>query len=268
MRRFALLVVVPLLPLALASGPAPAARGPGQNVLRLVNCDLGGPEGALAAAKYDLVRSLLVYLQADVAVLHNARLPSVVSSSMSSATHSLARSLGMYSAYSYLDPGSDTRPGAGSALLSRPRLRVPEEQVDVTPGLAYLVVDAYAGASPITVVAVHATSNEATKAAAERVSALVRSAPRGRQVVCASWDPGLSPEAAVAAWSKAGLVDAFAAARSEAAATYPAGSPKQRLTYVFVSPALRPAVLSARVIGDARARKIGDRLPVEVTLRP
>lgn len=253
------LAAVALLVGSVAASSALAARG----TARALNYDLQTAEGPLSAANYRQVKSLLLYLQPDIAVLHNLRASTQTARGTQQQAASLARSLSMYYAFEPAAAGADF----GSALLSRFPITSTDRLTSegVGGGFAGLRAEVRAGNRTYRILVVRPGSGASGQLAVDAVSRALQANPRARWLLFASFDPDAGADAAFSAWREAGLLDPAAVLGLTPAPTYPRTQPTQRLDYILVSGSLQTALRGTRVVRGARLRELGDHLPVEVS---
>jgi len=253
------LAAVALLVGSVAASSALAAR----DATRALNYDLQTADGPLSVASYRQLDSLLLYLQPDIAVLHNLRASTQTTRGTQQQAASLARSLSMYYAFQPATAGADF----GSALLSRfPITSIDRLTAEGTgDGFAGLRAEVRAGNRTYCILVVRPGSAAAAQLAVDAVSRAVQADPRARWLVFASFDPDAGADAAFSAWREAGLLDPAAALNLTPAPTYPRARPTQRLDYILVSGSLQTALRGTRVLRGNRLRELGDHLPVEVS---
>jgi|GEM_PF-2635549 len=246
-----------------ARGAARTARALNRGATSALNYDLQTADGPLSAAKYRQLKSLLLYLQPDIAVLHNLRASAQTPRGAQQHAASLARSLSMYYAFEPAAAGADF----GSALLSRFPITSADRLTAEGPGGGFvgLRAEVRAGNRTYDILVVRPGSGAAAQLAVDAVSRAVQADPHARRLVFASFDPDAGADAAFSAWREAGLLDPAAALSLTPAPTYPRARPAQRLDYILVSGSLQTAVRGTRVVRGTRLRELGDHLPVEVS---
>jgi len=259
------LTLVLLFALVGSIGPISAGAA---NSLRLVNLDLTGAEGPLAPQRYAQLRSLLLYMDADVLVLHAAR---GATGRRAGHVQQLARSLGMYCAYL---PAAPEAP-VGTAVISRHQFGEattfsPQEEQGalVTAG----GIDVRVGARPLTLLVMNATpaaesgaTEEAVARAVEGIAKLLEARPDERFVALSSFGSEALAQTALEGLIQAGLADALSASGRQAL-TFAAARPEQRLDFILTSANLERAAPRTRVLTPQGIARLSRHLPVELTL--
>ena len=257
-----------LLLIAVVVGSAAAVTADAVPGLRLVNLDLTGAGGPLAPQRYAEARSLLLYMAADVLVLHASR---GTTQRASGPVQLLARSMRMYSAYLPAGPEAQT----GTAILSRHRFGQsttvplsPEQMALVTVG----AIDVGAGADPLTLVVINAApaadsddAEGAVAAAVEGIAELLAARSEGHFVVLASFGSEALAQAALEGLTRAGLADVLSTSGGQAF-TFTAARPDKRLDFILTSTNLERAAPRVRVLTASGTADLSQHLPVELTL--
>lgn len=262
-----LLTLTLLLVFAAAGRVGPVSAG-AVDRLRLVNLDLTGAQGPLNPARYAQLRSLLLYMDADILVLHAA---TGATGGRAGHVQQLARSLGMYCAYLPAAQEAQT----GTAVMSRHRF---EESTTVSLGQAPggLVtaggIDVRVGARPLTLLVMNAAATgesgaavEAVAGAVERIAELLEARPDGHFVALASLGSEALAQTALEGLTQAGLADALSASGRQAF-TFPAIQPDQRLDFILASANLERAATRSRVLTPQGMARLSQHHPVELTL--
>lgn len=236
--------------------------------LRLVNLDLTGAGGPLAPERYAHLRSLLLYMEADVLVLHASR---GTTGRASGPVQQVARSMRMYSAYLPAGPEAQT----GTAVLSRHRfgqlttVPLPPEQMKlVTVG----GIDVGVGARPLTLLVINAAPDAdsgategAVAGAVEGIAELLAAPPEGHFVVLASFGSEALAQTALEGLTKAGLADVLSTSEAQTF-TFTAARPDRRLDFILTSANLERAAPRVRVLTPGGIADLSQHLPVELTL--
>ena len=252
---------------ALVGSVGPLSAGAATS-LRLVNVDLTGAQGPLVPVRYAQLRSLLLYMEADILVLHAAR---GATGGRAGHVQQLASSLGMYCAYLPATPEAQV----GTAVISRHRFG---DAMAVSPqeeqgGLVTVGgIDVRVGARPLTLLVMKAApagESGATEAAVARavegIAELLGARPSGRFVALTSFGSEALAQAALEGLTQAGLVDALSASGRKAF-TFPAARPDQRLDFILTSSNLERAAPRVRVLIPRGIAGLSQHLPVELTL--
>jgi endonuclease/exonuclease/phosphatase family metal-dependent hydrolase len=229
----------------------------------VLDWDLKGKQGAAPATSYRQVKALLMYAQPDVVALQNARGEAKAGGKDNSPLATLARSLGMYYAFAPATPGREI----GCGLLSRYPIRSSSPLAAAgEASLAGLQAQIEYMRHLTSVILVRPEDAQSSNAAVAAVAALVAADRQGSYLVLGSWDAAADADAAVQAWTTAGLAEAGAALGKRTPATYPQAKPTERLDRVLVSQDLRPSLRTVEAVHHPTVRAVSDRLPLQVTL--